>query len=397
MSTRPRLIALLALLIGLIPVGVQAAQARHGHGGTRPYMRKQPNPSIFGIDTGTYDSVHGHYPRDFGAARSLGARWDRFTLNKLATVDDEVKRARQHGMGVVLSFAGIPQACSERSLRSNVGRCPPTTTGDLHRYQSYVREILLRYRNVVTYYESWREINHNTSILNAAQYARLLQAQYDVFRSVNRRYHLRLKLLYGSEMGFSIKPGSNHWEAVIPFTRQVLDDLNGAKPFDGVALHGYRFPPGRDGPSAKACDYVGGVSVSPGSSSSRCPAPNWRLLTWPEELTAYEQEFASHGYGQVPLWLTEFGWPAGGNCGSLPAGYCVATGTQDAYLKQAYADLLQLPFVQGALWFNLRDYKPGMVTPDPPFFYHYGLLEYGYGEKPAGRDFKALVRANPGR
>jgi hypothetical protein len=38
-----------------------------------------------------------------------------------------------------------------------------------------------------------------------------------------------------------------------------------------------------------------------------------------------------------------------------------------------------------------------MVTPDPPFFYHYGLLEYGYGEKPAGRDFKALVRANPGR
>jgi hypothetical protein len=381
-------------MLGLIPLGVQAAQARHGRGGLLPYMGREPGPSLFGIDTGTYDSVHGHYPRDFGAARALGARWDRFTVNKLATVDDEVKRARQHGMGVVLSFHGISQTCSIRPLPANVGRCPPTTAADVRRYQGFVRKVILRYRKVVQYYESWTEINHDTSLMDAGRYAAVLKAQYAVFESVNRSYHLHLKLLYGSEVGFSVKPGSNHWEAVIPFTQQVLDALHGAKPFDAVALHAYRFPPATKGPSATACDYLGGIAVRGGHSTPDCPAPNWRLLTWPEELAAYEGEFQNHGYGQVPLWLTEFGWPGNANSNG---DYFPGEATQASYLQSAYRDLLGLPFVQAALWFNLRDYRPGMSTPDPAFFYHYGLLDYGYGRKPAAADFSAVARANPGR
>ena len=49
------------------------------------------------------------------------------------------------------------------------------------------------------------------------------------------------------------------------------------------------------------------------------------------------------------------------------------------------------------MWFNLRDYEPGLSTPDPAFFYHAGLLDYGYGQKPAAAAFHALARANPGR
>jgi hypothetical protein len=257
-----------------------------------------------------------------------------------------------------------------------------------------VRKVLLRYRKVVSVYESWTEINHNTSAMSAAQYATVLKAQYAVVKSVNHRYHAHLKLLYGSEVGFGIKPGST-WTAVIPFTAEVLGDLHGAKPFDGIALHAYRFPP--VAPSTAVCDYVGNASVTAGNTTPSCHNAGYRAMTWPEELTAYEQEFENGGYGQVPLWLTEFGWPAGGDCGQLPAGYCATTSAQASDVNEAYNDLLGLPFVRGALWFNLRDYQPGISTPDPPFFYHYGLLDYGYGKKPAATQFKALAQANPGR
>jgi hypothetical protein len=66
-------------------------------------------------------------------------------------------------------------------------------------------------------------------------------------------------------------------------------------------------------------------------------------------------------------------------------------------MTEAYAQLLLLPFVQGALWFTVRDYQPGYTSPDPSFFYHYGLFEYGDTLKPAATVFKTLAAANPNR
>jgi hypothetical protein len=71
--------------------------------------------------------------------------------------------------------------------------------------------------------------------------------------------------------------------------------------------------------------------------------------------------------------------------------------TQATYLSEAYADLLNLPFVQAAMWFNERDYQPGLVSGDPLYFYHYGLLNYGFSQKPAASEFQSLASANPGR
>ena len=117
-------------------------------------------------------------------------------------------------------------------------------------------------------------------------------------------------------------------------------------------------------------------------------------MTWPQELSAYEQEFANSRYGEPPLWLTEFGWP--GN--AAPNGnYFPGEPAQASDVVQAYSDLLRMPFVKGALWFNLRDYQPGYSSPDPSFFYHYGLLEYNYAAKQAGNEFQALAAANPTR
>lgn len=227
-------------------------------------------------------------------------------------------------------------------------------------------------------------------------------------RAVNKAHHLDLKLLFGGSSDFTIGQNSSQGMAVLPFTHAVLEDLGGQKAFDGIALHAYRFPPATHPPNLAVADNVTGIPNASGSngpypgqgcgqtttsgSNTTCP------MTWPQELSAYEQEFINRGYGHEPLWLSEFGWtgsktvPSGQN----PAFYGSFT-VQKQELKAAYADLLGLKFVQAAFWFNLRDYQPGLSTPDPLFFGHYGVLQYSGAPKPAGTAFKALAHANPGR
>jgi hypothetical protein len=364
-------------------------------------MGSMPGPSIFGVDTEVQDTSHADYLSDIPAAKRLGARYDHITLGpgtgtgKFAAADYEVREARRNHIGVILSFGGVATSCSLPT--SNVHACPPTTAVDLARYRAYVRKVLLRYRHVVQYFESWTEPNNRSSWLpgpDPALYAALLRAQYSVLTSVNTRYHLHLKLLFGSPTGFQIPAGTPGWIGVVPFTSGVLNDLNGAHVFDGVALHAYRFPPATDGPSTPVCDFVGGVRVTPGFNSSNCPSPDWRWLTWPQELAAYDQLFADHGYGEEPLWLTEFGWP--GNP-QARGGYFPDYAAQAADLGEAYLDLLALPFVQAAMWFNIRDYDPALASGDPGFFYHYGLLNFNFSGKPAASVFSALAKAFPGR
>jgi hypothetical protein len=417
---------LVLLLLAVVPLGGASAAGARTHHHRKHHHRKhqhrkihrqsseplpnlgpQPSPSIFGIDTDLYTSDSSGWSRDIPLAHQMGARWDHFVLGPktgsgdFAEPDYVITAARKQGMGVILSFDGIPEACSLPPTVTDGHACPPTTPAELATYEVYMRTVILRYRNVVTYYESWVEPNNQGQWLpapNPAQYAALLEAQYQTIQQINAQYGLHVKLLFGSPIDFSYMPATTKSIAVLPFVEAVLDDLGGQMPFDGVALHAYRFPPGSEGPLAKDWDYVGGVPNAPGSAgpfpAQGCAKSPWCQMTWAQELSAYEQEFENHGYGQVPLWLTEFGWP--GNA-QASGDYYPADAVQALYLTQAYTDLLQLPFVQGALWFNLRDYQPGIASTDPAFFYHYGLLEYGFTPKPAAFAFTALADANPHR
>ena len=153
---------------------------------------------------------------------------------------------------------------------------------------------LLRYRNVVQYFESWLEPNGSSYWLggaNPGQYANLLRTQYQVFQQVNSQYHTDLKLLFGGPISFSTVPGSPGAIAVLPFVNQVLNDLGGAHVFDGIGLHGYRFPPDNNGPAtldwgpnAVEWDYVGGLSFPEGDGCSG--GALWCKMTWPDELRA---------------------------------------------------------------------------------------------------------------
>jgi hypothetical protein len=363
-------------------------------------MGAEPNPSIFGIDTGTYDSSMSNYINDFPTAKSLGARWDGFTAGpatgsgNYTVLDDEVTRAKKQGMGVIISFEGTASACSQGA--SNPGACAPTTAADLGNYQAFMRAIILHYRNVVDYWESWPEANKNPTFeSDPAAYAALLKAQYAEIQTLNSQYGLHMKLLFGSPAGFSTAPGTG--AAVLPWTEQVLSALGGATAFDAAALHAYRFGQYLYGPSdSTAYDYVGSLSFP----NQNCvpDSGGFCQMDWAGELSAYEQEFANHGYANEPLWLTEFGWPGGDDPTSsycqAHKTYCPSDALQSRYLLDAYDTLLRLPFVQEALWFNGRDYQPGYATPDPEFFYHFGLLNYDFSQKPAASEFQFLAAKN---
>jgi hypothetical protein len=405
---RRSLILLLTLLLALAAVGAASARTHHKTkkaGGVLPSMGSQPSPSIFGVDTNIFTSSAAGAAKQIPTARGLGARWVHFTLGpstatgNYAIIDAEVRKARKNHMGVVLSFGGIASACSIKPPPADVHACPPSSS-QLGTYGAYVRRVLDRYRNVVQYYESWTEENYKNSWLTGpspSAYAAVLKTQYAVVQSVNGRYHRHLKLLFGSPVEFSIGEQSN-WIGVLAFTQQTLNDLVGSQPFNGIALHAYRLPPAEAGPNVSLDDYVGGIPDATGAKgpfpAQGCDTSPWCGMTWPDEISAYEQEFTNHGYGSEPMWLTEFGWP--GVSQAKPPLY-PSYATQATFLTQAYYALLALPFVKAAFWFNLRDYQPGFPSADPPYFYHYGLLNYDFSQKPAAQAFEALAKANPGR
>jgi len=395
---------------------VKRHHKRHHTSSVLRYMGPIPSPGIFGMDTNTYNHGFANWKRDTPTARSLGARWIHFTDGNIhfygnggvnwSTMDYAVKWARENHLGVLISFGGAARACSIRPRPTAFTGCPPTTSADLSAYKSFMRAEVLRYRNVVNTYESWVEPNKKASWMGGAnpqQYANLLRAQYQVIQSINHSYHTHIKLLFGSPMTISIWPGSSpgtmSW---VPFVHDVLADLHGARVFDGIALHAYRFPeyPSESassenwGPDVTGPEYVGNMTFPDQGCGTLSEGWCSGGVTWSTELRIDEALFQRAGYGTPPLWITEFGWP--GNANPSTALY-PSFSTQATYLTEAYRDLLNLPFVQAAFWFNQRDYTPGVPNPDAPYFAHYGLLTYNFTEKPAAIAFHQLVSQNPGR
>ncbi len=269
------------LLVTAALLGILAAPGRGARGGLAT------PPSLFGLNTGTFDDSNARYALDTPHAAKLGARWVHFTGDSMRFThgkpsfriqDGLVDQALRYHLGVLLSLGSDPAACA-----SPVTHCSPT---NLTVYDAYLKHVLLHFRGRVQWFESWVEPNHASMWPPApdpSAYAQLLENEYAVFQQVNARYGMDDKLLFagigGSDLGY---------------LDQVLSALGGRKPFDAIAYHAYRFPP--DDPSTPnyAISFPGGGHPK---------------LTWMQELAGYENEFTAHGYGTPDMWLTEFGWP----------------------------------------------------------------------------------------
>src|SRR5207248_2538684 len=124
------------------PGSSASSGGRRGH--TRaPAGARIPAPSLFGLNTGTFDPSYAHYVRDLPTARSLGARWVHFTGSLVknrrgrpdfSLLDSQVVAARRLGLGVLISLGGAPQACSVRPRPSDLSSCPPRSARELRAY-----------------------------------------------------------------------------------------------------------------------------------------------------------------------------------------------------------------------------------------------------------------------
>jgi hypothetical protein len=383
-----RLAAAVACLAALVLAAAAPAASTRSLAPLR--SGQQPAPSLFGINTGTFDSSEARLERDLPTAVALGARWVHFTGDSIkyrpggqpsfALMDAEVNQARSLGLGVVISLGGIRSACSVHPAPADPTDCPPTSAHDLAVYAAYVRTLLRHFAGRVRYWESWVEPNHASMWAggpNPAQYAAVLETEYRAMRTSEPQD----RLMFAGVADFGIEDGSPSGIAVLPFTDSVLRDLDGRRAFDLVALHAYRYPP------TLAPDDLGWTHYP--------TSPVWRQDTWAQQLEAYEQEFSSHGYGEPRMWLTEFGWP-----GNLHAAgdYYPSLAAQATDVAQAYQALESpaLSFVAAAFWFNQRDYQPGLANPDPAFFAHYGLLFNDFAPKPAAAVFERYARGQAG-
>ena len=376
-----------ATATGVAALAVAAlADARGVRSHAPLHLGVQPAPSLFGINTGTFDSSEARLSRDYPTAVALGARWLHFTGDSIkyvrgrisfALMDREVDRARSLGLGVVISLGGIRGACSVTPAPADSTNCPPTSAHDLAVYGDYLRVLVRHFAGRVRYWESWVEPNHTSMWpggVSATQYAALLETEYRAIRAAQPQD----ELMFAGVADFGIADGSPNGVAVLLYTDQVLGDLHGARAFDLVALHAYRFPP------TLAPNDRGWTHYS--------TSPVWRQNTWTQQLQAYEAEFTAHGYGTPRMWLTEFGWPGNANA---TTNYFPSLQAQATDVAQAYRDLEspRLSFVQAAFWFNQRDYQPGLHNPDPAFFAHYGLLFNDLTPKPAAGVFERYAAA----
>ena len=73
-------IAAAGLAVAATIIGVSNTSAQSSRPALSPLQPgRQPPPSLFGINTGTYDSSESRLSRDLPTAVSLGARWVHFT------------------------------------------------------------------------------------------------------------------------------------------------------------------------------------------------------------------------------------------------------------------------------------------------------------------------------
>ena len=129
----------------------------------------QPPPSLFGLNTGTYDRDVARLELDTPMAAAMGATWVHFTAGSLtfsgdrvslAGLDRSVAQARAYHLGVLVSLGGVPAACSLHPRPARITSCPPTSAADLRAYDAFLRRLLLNLRGSVQYFESWVEPNH---------------------------------------------------------------------------------------------------------------------------------------------------------------------------------------------------------------------------------------------
>jgi polysaccharide biosynthesis protein PslG len=207
------------------------------------------------------------------------------------------------------------------------------------------------------WFEIWNEpylSDFSAGGVNPAAYARLFKRAAAAGRRADRSARF---LLEADLTGLPASGPAIPW--VAPMFAAVPDL---ARWFDGVAVHPYT---GTSSPK----------SFDPGSSRTQF-----------KRIVQIRQQFAAHGAGSKPFWITEVGWST---CPADPIA-CVSEPTQAHYLRQAFQLVkADYPWVKALFPYNYRDGVEAGGTDKEAWF---GLIRRAGQPKPAWKVLRAQAR-----
>jgi polysaccharide biosynthesis protein PslG len=252
-----------------------------------------------------------------------------FDANYVAKLDRFVAGASAKGMKVLITLLGTP--CWASSAPATLkGSCPnpgwvngvvqyaPTNMSD---YADIARWITSRYGNQMAALEVWNEPNNSSFwVSGAAAYAALVRAAYPAAKAGNANVPVIAGSLAGADTTFLNTLYSN--------------GIKGSE--DGIAVHPY----------AEARGFPGLVSVH---SAMLAAGDN------------------------VPVWVTEFGWPTG-----TDPTWHVSEADQATNITNGFNDLNALPWVKASVLYNLRDKGTDPTVAED----NYGVINRDYTLKP---------------
>ena len=268
--------------------------------------------------------------------------------------DREVAMAARHGLTVLPLLMNVP------GWAGKAWNAFPSNTGA---YNAYVAQVVSRYgphgsfwrdhpqlpARRAQWFEIWNEpylSQFSAGGVDPAAYARLYKGAAMAGKQADpsARFLIQADLYSSGDNG-----DSGAW--VGPMF-DAVPDL--ARWFDGVAVHPYT------------------TTDSPGSYTPNDPHGEFRRI---ENI---RQEFAAHGAGSKPFWITEVGWST---CPADPDS-CVSDEKQAAFLASMF-DIVKNDYsswVQAVFPYNYRDGNEDNVSDKEAWF---GLIRRDGDPKPA--------------
>jgi hypothetical protein len=262
-----------------------------------------------------------------------------------AKLDRFVAGAEARGMKVIAGLWSTPcwastapdsakQGCTGDWWGRGVASYAPSNPAD---FADIARWVTGRYGTKLAALEIWNEPNlASKQFLNAADqagtYSTLLKAAYPAAKAGNPSVPVLAGAMSGTDQAF--------------LAAMYANGVKGS--YDAISVHPY---------------------ADPG-------------FTKLAALRAVQQAAGDN----TPIWATEFGWPTG-----TSTGWSVSETTQSANIKQAFADLDGLPYVQGATIYNLRDKGTNASESEDNF----GLVRRDYSPKAGYEALKEALGAPP--
>ena len=289
---------------------------------------------------------------DFGWSSAQPTNGSSYATWYLERADRVIDAARARGIKVLMGFGRTPGW-------ANGGQAPSVPPTDFNSYGNAAEYLSRYFRGRVSAWGIYNEPNHKNHDFwtgTAADYARLLKASYDRF-----------------------KTGDPEAKVVVAHTVYNDDEWiramyqGGAQGhFDVLATHPYQ-----------------GVSDDPPEAPDN--GTKWRLTHIP----AVRKVMCDFGDCAKKIWFTEFGWSAHANTGTEGNWQRGVTTSQQADFAVRTIELVRerYPYVTNIFWYNERNKDQGDVQHD-----NYGMLYRDLSPKPiyrAVKEYHAALATEP--